>query len=150
MARLRFVLNSSTAEVALTTSLKTVLSLTNAVDRRVAIRGFSVSFDGISSTAGSAEVALVIHSSSGTFTGATLIKDVRGTTEALGSSGNVNASAEPSISATLRVYEINQMTGYERAFAQDEEIELAGGERFGLQIRASSSVNCHAFLNAEE
>ena len=150
MARLRFSINSSTAEIACTTSLKTVLTLFNAVDRRLAIRGFSVAFDGVSSTAGAAEVALVIHSSSGTFTGTTLVKDIRGTTEAIGTSGGVNASAEPSITATLRTYEVNPMTGYERAFAQDEEIEVAGGERFGLQVRASSAVNCHAFINAEE
>ena len=150
MARLRFTVNTSTAEVALTTALKTVLSVTNTADRRVAIRGFSVAFDGVSSTAGGAEVLLVIHSSSGTFTATTPVKDLRGTTEALNSSGLVNCSAEPTVSATLRAYNVNPMTGYERAFAQDEEIELAGGERFGLQVRASSGVNCHAFLNAEE
>jgi hypothetical protein len=149
MARLRFAL-ATTAEVALTTSLKTVASLTNTADRRVAIRGFSVAFDGVSSTAGCAEVQLVIHSSSGTFSAATLAKDVRGTTEALNTSGNFNASAEPSVTTIIRSYNVNAMTGYERAFAQDEEIELAGGDRFGLLIRASSAVNCHAMIAAEE
>lgn len=150
MARLRFTVLTSTAEVALTTALKTVVSITNTADRRVAVRGFGVSFDGVSSTAGAAEVLLNIHSSSGTATGISAVKEVRGTTEALNTSGNVNFSAEPSVSATLRVYEVNPMTGYERAFAQDEEIELAGGERFGIQVRASSAVNCHAWINAEE
>jgi hypothetical protein len=149
MARLRFSL-ATTAEVALTTSLKTVASLTNTADRRVAIRGFSVAFDSVSSTAGCAEVQLVIHSSSGTYSAATLAKDVRGTTETLNTSGNFNASAEPSVTSILRSYNINAMTGYERAFAQDEEIELAGGDRFGLQVRASSAVNCHAMISAEE
>ncbi len=149
MARLRFV-GATTAEVACTTSLKTVASLTNAANVRLAIRGFSVAFDGVSSTAGSAEVQLVIHSSSGTFSAMTLSKEVRGTTESVGTSGNFNASAEPSISAILRSYNVNPLTGYERAFAQDEEIELAGGDRFGIQVRASSSVNVHAFINAEE
>lgn len=153
MARLRFVL-PTTAEVALTTSIKTVLTLFNSADRRLAVRGFGIAFDGVSTTAGAAEVLLVIHSSSGSFTGATLVKDLRGTTESLNTSGGVNASAEPSTTgsahAILRSYEVNQLTGYERAFAQDEEIEIAGGERFGLQVRASSAVNCHAFINAEE
>lgn len=149
MARLRFT-GATTAEVACTTALKTIASLTNAANVRLAIRGFSIAFDGVSSTAGAAEVQLVIHSSSGTFSAMTLSKDLRGTTEAIGTSGNFNASAEPSVSAILRSYEVNQMTGYERAFAQDEEIELAGGERFGVQVRASSAVNCHAFINAEE
>lgn len=149
MARLRFVL-PTTAEVACTTALKTVLTLFNAADRRLAIRGFSVAFDGISSTAGAAEVYLVIHSSSGSFTGSTLVRDVRGTTEAFGTSGQNTASAEPSVTSIIRTYNVNQMTGYERAFAQDEEIELAGGERFGLQIRCSTAANVNAMINAEE
>lgn len=149
MARNQFI-GATTAEVALTTSLKTVVSITNQANVRLAVRGFGVAFDGISSTAGGAEVLLVIHSSSGTFSAMTLSKDLRGTTEAVGTSGNFNASAEPSVSAVLRSYQINPQTGYERAFANDEEIVLAGGERFGLQVRASSGVNCHAFIDAEE
>lgn len=149
MARLRFSL-ATTAEVAFTTALKTAAMLFTPADNRLAIRGFSVSFDGVSSTAGGAEVQLSIVSTSGTFSAATLNRDVRGTTEAIGTSGNFNATAEPSISAILRSYVINQMTGYERAFAQDEEIELAGGERFAVQVRASSAVNGHVTILAEE
>lgn len=149
MARLRFTHNT-TAEVAVTTTGKTVLTLFNAADRRLAVRGWSVAFDGVSSTAGGAQVQLVIHSSSGSFTGSTLAKDVQGTTEALNTSGQFNCSAEPTISTILRTYNINPMTGYERAFAQDEEIELSGGQRFGVFVTPSSGVNCHAFINAEE
>lgn len=149
MARNNFV-GATTAEVALTTALKTVASLTNQANIRLAIRGFAIAFDGVTSTGGQAEVILGIHSSSGTATAMTLSKDLRGTTEAVGTSGNFNFSAEPSYSVYLRTYNINQMTGYERAFANDEEIVLAGGERFGILVRASAAVNCHAFIDAEE
>ena len=149
MARNRFT-GATTAEVACTTTVKTVLSVTNQANVRLAVRGFGAAFDGVSSTAGSAVVQLVVHSSSGTFSAMTLSKDLRGTTESIGTSGNFNASAEPSVSAVLRSYEINQMTGYERAFAPDEEIVLAGGERFGIQVIASSGVNGHFFMNLEE
>jgi hypothetical protein len=149
MARNRFT-GATTAEVALTTSLKTVVSVTNAANIRLAVRGFAIAFDAVSSTAGQAEVQLVIHSSSGTYSTMTLNKDLRGTTEAIGTSGNFNASAEPSVSATLRSYNVNVQTGYERAFAEDEEIVLAGGERLGLQVRSAVAVNCHAFLSLEE
>lgn len=149
MARLRFTLNT-TAEVACTTALKTVLHLGASANTRVAVRGFGVAFDGVSSTAGGAEVQLAIQSSSGTFTGSTLTKLIRGTTEALGSTGSFNCSAEPTVSDVLLSYDVNQMTGYERAFAQDEEIELSGGVRLGLMVRASTAVNVHAFIIAEE
>lgn len=149
MARLKFTA-ATTAEVACTTALKTVLSLTNAANVRVAVQGWGIAFDGISSTAGSAEVQLVIHSSSGTFSAATLARRKRGTTEAFGTSGNFNCSAEPTYSVILKSIQVNPLTGYERALSQDEEIELAGGERFGILVRASSGVNCHAFIDGEE
>ena len=69
------------------TAPKTAASITVAANTRVAVRGFSISFDGVSSTAGAAEVQLVIHSSSGTASAMTLTKTKRGTTEALGTSG---------------------------------------------------------------
>ncbi len=149
MARLRFSF-PTTAEVACTTALKTVLQLFTPANQRVAIRGWGVAFDGISSTAGGAEVLLSIVSSSATVTGGTLQRDVRGTTEAFNTSGAFAATVEPTLSAVLRSYNVNPMTGYERAFAQDEEIELSGGICFGLQVRASSGVNVNAFLLGEE
>jgi hypothetical protein len=139
MARLRWTL-ATTAEVAFTTSLKMAASITTPANQRVAIRAFQISFDGVSSTAGSAEVQLVIHSSSGTSLGRDAVEDPpRHHGSDRHSSGNFNCSAEPTYSAILKSYEVNQMTGYERAFAQDEEIELAGGERFGILVRASSA-----------
>src|SRR5512144_804053 len=95
MARLRFAL-ATTAEVAVGTSTgKTILHLGAPANQRVAIRGFGIAFDAVSSTAGPCEVQLVIQSSSGTFTGATPVKDVRGTTEAIQSTGSVNCTAQP-------------------------------------------------------
>ena len=150
MARLRFAL-STTAEVALTTALKTVVQIGSPANQRVAVRGFGIAFDGVSSTAGGAEVLLVIQTT-GSQAGTSLVgvKDLRGTTEAVNSTGLQNFTAEPTNSDILRSYTVNPMTGYERAFAQDEEIELAGGTRLGIVVRASAAVNANAFLNAEE
>lgn len=148
MARTLFNL-ATTAEVALTTAAKTVAHVGAAADVRVAIRGFALSFDGVSSTAGGAQVILAIQSSSGTGSAATLTKQIRGTTETLSSTGLFNFSAEPT-QTYLKSYNINPQTGYERVFAPDEEIELNGGARFGIQVIASSAVNCHATIFAEE
>ncbi len=151
MARLRFAL-ATTAEVDAGTSTgKTILHLGAPANQRVAIRGFGVAFDGVSSTAGACVVQLVIQSSSGTFNAGTLVKDVRGTTEAIQSTGSFSSTAQPTNSDILRSYNIHPMTGYERAFAVEEEIELSGGTRIGLfLIPTSSGPNCHAFLLAEE
>ena len=148
MARLTFNV-ATTAEVALTTTAKTVVQVAAAANTRVALRGFTISFDGVSSTAGSAVVVVSVQSSSGTASAVTLTKQTGGTTEALGSSGLFNFSAEPT-HTYLKTYNVNPQTGYERAFAPDEEIQLAGGTRVGLQVIASSAVNCHAGLFCEE
>lgn len=149
MSRLRIVL-PTTAEVAVTTSLKTVAQMVAPSNHRVAVRGWSISFDGVSSTAGAVEVQLAIQSSSGTFTASTLAKLIRGTTETIQSTGGFNCSAEPSITEILDSLNVSPQTGYERAFAPDEEIELFGNARFGIMVRASSGVNCHAKIFAEE
>lgn len=148
MARLTFNA-ATTAEVALTTAAKTVVQVGAAANARVAVKGFTISFDGVSSTAGSAQVILSIQSSSGTGSACTLEKQVRGTTETLGTTGLFNFSAEPT-HTYLKTFNINPQTGYERAFAPDEEIQLNGGARLGLQVIASSAVNCHAGLFCEE
>jgi hypothetical protein len=148
MARLLFNV-STTAEVALTTAAKTVVQAAATANTRVALRGFTISFDAVSSTAGSAQVILSVQSSSGTASAVTLTKQIAGTTEALGSSGLFNFTAEPT-HTYLKTYNINPQTGYERSFAPDEEIQLAGGTRVGLQVIASSACNCHAGLFCEE
>lgn len=151
MARLRYSLNTTAEETISSTAVKTILHLGAPANQRVALRGFGISFDGVTSTAGPCEVQLVVQSSSGTFTGATLVKDIMGTTESILSTGSHTASAEPSLTSILRSYNVHPMTGYERAFAQDEEIEISGGTRIGMRIIGSSSgPNCHAFLLAEE
>lgn len=148
MARLLFTA-ATTAEVALTTAAKTVVHVGAAANTRLAIRGWSISFDGVSSTAGSAQVVLAIQSSSGTGSAVTLEKQIRGTTEALSTTGLFNFSAEPT-QTYLKTYNVNPQTGYERAFAPDEEIQINGGVRFGIQVIASSGVNCHATIDCEE
>ena len=150
MARLRFSLNT-TAEVVVASTGTVVAMLFPPADERLALCGFGIGFDAVSSTAGAAQVQIVLVSSSGTYSAATLNKDRQGTTEALNTSGNFNCSAQPTINSVLRTYNIHPMTGYERAFANTEEIEIAGGQRVGLYVIASSSgPNAHGFLLAEE
>lgn len=149
MARTLFNV-STTAEVALVAATgKTVVQVAATANTRIAVRGFTVSFDGVSSTAGSAQVILSVQSSSGTGSAVTLTKQIGGTTEAIGSSGLFNFSAEPT-HTYIKTYNINPQTGYERAFAPDEEIQLSGGTRVGLQVIVTSACNCHAGLFCEE
>lgn len=150
MARLRISL-PTTAEVAPTTAPKTILQIGAPANQRVALRGFSIAFDGVQSSGAAAEVQICIQSSSGTGSAATLAKDVLGTTETIQSTGLVNFTVEPVITTILRSYNIHPQTGYERTFAEDEEIEISGGTRLGIRcILSSSGPSVHANLLAEE
>lgn len=154
MARLRFTL-PTTAEVALSTGAKTILQVGAPANHRIATRGFSVSFDGVSSTAGVALVELCLQTTDSTqaATAATAFKDVMGTTEAIQSTGLVNFTVEPTLVSIIRSYNVVPQTGYERAFAPDEEIEVSGGSRVGLRVTGwtgSTTVNVAAHLFCEE
>ena len=153
MARLRFTV-PTTAEVALTTGTKTVLQVGAPANHRVSLRGFQVSFDGVSSTAGVLLAELCTQTTgSQSGSGATAAKDVMGTTESIQTTALVNFTAEPTLVAVIRSYNVVPQTGYERAFAPDEEIEISGGTRVGLRITGyagSTSVNVAAHLFCEE
>ena len=153
MSRLRFTL-PTTAEVALTTTVKTILQIGAPANHRVALRGFQLSFDGVSSTAGVLLCELCVQTT-GTqaASAATANKDVMGTTEIVQSTGLVNFTAEPTLVGVARAYNVSPQTGYERAFAPDEEIEISGGTRVGLRITGyagSTAVNVAAHLFFEE
>lgn len=153
MSRLRFTL-PTTAEVVLTTGTKTILQVGAPANHRIVIKGFQMSFDGVSSTAGVLLVELVTQTTgTQSATAATAFKDVMGTTEAVQTTGLFNFSAEPTLVNTVRSYNVVPQTGYERAFAPDEDIEISGGTRLGLRVTGyagSTAVNVAAHLSVEE
>lgn len=153
MSRLNFTL-LTTAEVALSATTKTILQVGAPANHRVVLRGFQMSFDGVSSTAGVLLCELVTQTT-GTqaATAATASKDRMGTTEAIQSTGLVNFTAEPTLVAVIRSYNITPQTGYERAFAPDEDIEISGGTRVGMRITGysgSTTLNVAAHMFLEE
>ena len=149
MARLRTVVTTE-GEIALSAAAaKTILQIVAPANQRIAVRGFSVSFDGVSSSAEPVQVDILKQTTAGTMTAATPVKEVPGG-ETVQMTAQKNATAEPTAGDILRRYEVHPQTGFERPFAFDEEIVLAGGDRLGLRCTAPAAVNVLGHFACEE
>lgn len=150
MARIRAV-TTTEGEIALSAATAiTVLQVVAPTNQRLALRSFSVSFDGVSPTAEPVQVELVKQSTAGTSTAATPVRDGDPGSETLQVTAVKNCTVEPTTSDVLRRYEVHPQTGYERAFGPDEEIWIPGGTRLGMRCTAPAAVNVSGFMVTEE
>jgi hypothetical protein len=150
MARLRAVLESG-GEIPLSAATaKTVLQIVAASNHRVALKGFSISFDGVSSSNEPVQIEVLRQTSAGTASAASLNADEGTPAETIQTTGRTNCTAEPTAGAVLRRYECHPQAGYERSYAQDEEILIPGGGRLGIRLTAPNNVNCTGFIAVEE
>jgi|CXWL01.1.fsa_nt_gi hypothetical protein len=149
MARNGFTL-TPTAEIALAAATaKTVAQLVAPANTILAVNGAWVSFDGISNTAEPAIVEILTQTTAGTMTSRTPQK-TKDTSTALGATGGVNASAEPTAGNVLKTFHVHPQAGVIIPLDFDKEIEIAGGARLGMRITAPAAVNCLAGFEGEE
>ncbi len=149
MARVRCSVTTE-GEIALAAATaKTILQLAAPANQKVALRGFSVSFDGILGTAEPVQVEILRQTDAGTMSAATEVVDIP-QTEAIQTVALKTATVEPTPGDILRRYDIHPQTGFERSFAFDEEIIIGGGGRLGLRCTAPAIVNVTGFMSWEE
>lgn len=136
------VANAKTAKIALTAAtLKTILQITAPANQRVKILGWGLFFD---EEIGDATPAIPLLVSVGRQTGGTgsantPIKMSPGT-ETLQAAAKDNFS----VAATTTIMDskiVNAQTGYEIFYAPGQEILLAGGELFGIDITPGANIS---------
>ena len=151
MARIRVVATTE-GEVALAAATaKTVLQIVAPTNQRLAILGFSISFDGILATAEPVQVDLVVQTTAGTSSAGTPVKEMVGLgSEAIQTTSRKTITVEPTTTDVLRRYEVHPQSGREVRFGLDDEIILAGGTRLGIRCTAPAIVNCVAHISVEE
>lgn len=153
MARTRFTI-SNEAEVTTGTSAKTMLQLVTPANIGVAVRGFSIDFDGTSGTAEPGLVELVVQTSAGTMSAATPQHDDRRATGlTIQSSAQKTATAEPTDGGVvLRRYHVHPQTGVEFKWWLDEELIMAGSSatRLGVRVTFAAAVNAYVQMFCEE
>jgi hypothetical protein len=150
MARNNFALTTSVEVAAAVGSFKTVLQLVAATNSLVAVQGVDLSFDGTSNTAEPVQWEIVRQTTAGTMTSRTPLK-TKDTSTALTSTGQENATAEPTPTDILACGHIHPQAGMLYVLPlPDGEVEMATATRLGLRINAPAAVNCRARIHGEE
>lgn len=147
MARLYGSLTTSAA-LATGTAAKTILQLVAPANQRVAINSIAIGFKGVSVTDAPIRVRVLKQTNAGTATARTPAKTSGGSTT-LQSTGQENASAEPTAGAVLYDQNIHPQLGIDKN-VMGQGWELDGGERVAIEVTAAVSVNCDATIAFEE
>lgn len=145
---------ANSAEVALgAATAETVLQVVAAAATPVILRGWGISFDGVTATNAPVVVKLVRQSTAGT-SGATITPALENGVATYTPQLTANetfSSTEPTISATLGVWEIHpQGGGWSEDFAINEPIIVPGSGRIAIQCTAPDAVNCLSYMKVEE
>ena len=141
---------TTSGEIALPAgSPKTVLQLIAGANNIVAVTGFELSFDGVTNSAEPVQIQLVRQLDAGTMTARNPVKTKdKGTN--LQSTGQENATAEPTAGDVVKTFHVHPQAGVLYPFTLDGEIEIPGGGRLGLNVAAPAAVNCLATITFEE
>lgn len=140
---------TTSAPQATGTALKTILQLVAPANQRLRINSIKVGFKGTSPTDQPIRVQLTKQTTAGTMTARSPVK-VDGGSTTLQSTGQENATAEPTAGSTVYDNALHpQNTLVENLIGQN--IILEGGERLGLVVTAvTATVNCDATISFEE
>lgn len=150
MAGVSFSITTETV-VATTTTEKTILQLRAAVNHRVKIKEWGISFAGTSNTATPVEVELRRTSADGTLTAATEQKIDESDDETVQATGFFNASVEPTTkTAVVHGESVHPQTGYTWQSPFGGEIEVIGGNAIAIIVTAAADVNVWAHMICEE
>lgn len=154
MAGIGFSLSSG--EVPTGTAAKTILQLTAAANHAVMVKGWGVSFQGVTNNADPILCQLIRQTSAGTGgSSVTLQKINPDDSETLEASGQKGPSgiwtAEPSdASAVLDEVLVHPQAGREVYFPLTDPIKVPGSGRLGIKVTAGASVDCVATMKCEE
>jgi len=150
MARNNFAQTTSVEVAAAVGSFKTILQLLAATNTIVAVQGVDLSFDGVSNTAEPVQWEVVRQTTTGTMSARNPLK-TKDTSTALTTTGQENASAEPTTTDILACGHIHPQAGMLYVLPlPDGEVEMASATRLGLRINAPAAVNCRARFHGEE
>jgi hypothetical protein len=133
------------------TSVHTLIQLLAASNQRVVVYEFSVSFNGTSNTATPIYVELIRQTSAGTMSSLTLRKRNDSDQETIQTTGQYNATAEPTDSGDEPYAEqVQPQTGFLWQAPYGRELIIMGGQRQGLRVTAGASVSALARFAGEE
>lgn len=144
----RFAGVASVENVAVDSSIETLIQLVAAANHRVLITRVEILFDGTSSTAEPVNVTLTRQSGAGTSSSLTPVKLDDSLAETLQTTALKTFTAEPTIGDLLATWHVHPQTGL--IWTPPTDLIIGGGDRVGLRGLAAASVNCNASIYFEE
>ena len=114
----------------------------------MAINYIAVGFKGTNPSDAPIRVRVLKQTTAGTATARTPAKTAGGSTT-LQSTGQENATAEPTAGNVLYDQNVHPQSGVDKSLL-GQGWELDGGERIGIEVTAAVSVNCDATIGFEE
>ena len=150
MARLKFTAHTNGEVALVAATAKTVLQILAPTNQRIAVRGWGVSFDGVSGSAEPVVVEVLRQTTAGTMTSGTSASEDGLGSETIQTTVTKAATAEPTAGTIIRQENIHPQTGVEFRFAPDEELIVPGGGRLGIRCTAPAGVNVLARFICEE
>lgn len=139
-----------TTDYALTANnAKTLVQLLAANNHKVRVTGWGVFFDGNNATATPVTVRLLRQSSAGTMSALTLVK-TSSDSETLQTTGQSNATAEPTAGDVLDSAKCHPQGGFEKLYPLGQEVKVPGAGRIGLECNSTGAVNVRATIYFEE
>lgn len=151
MAGRRVDVGTEGTEVALVAAtVKTVLEVVAPANIAIQIKGWGISFDGVSVTAEPVQIALAVKSVAATASAVTerdLDIDHSGTIQTV---GTVNATVEGTITFSYEARNVHPQQGFEIWYPQGEEKKIEPTGIVGLRATAPAAVNCEGFIRVIE
>lgn len=151
MAGLEWIAGT-TAEIALSANTeKTVLQVvTPSANQLVKVLGWGVYFDGGVSTDEPVSVWVRFQASATGMTGFSLQKGNPSLAETIQSSGQRNATVEPTSSGVLYSRNVHPQSGYEYTAPYGREDYIPGGKALGIICRSCTALNVLPWFRCEE
>jgi len=142
---------AATGEVAISTSLITVLQVVAASNHAVHVHEWSVAFQGIDNTHAPIWVRLCRQTTAGTMSALTLRKDPDDTDETLQTTALHTATAEPTLGDILWSGYVPPQQGFIwQPGPHDRPVKIGGGDRLAIAVVADNATSCAASMRCEE
>jgi hypothetical protein len=147
MACMRFSL--PLASTATGTAAKTLIQLVAPSSQMVAVLGWTLNFDGTSSTATPIRFRLIRQTTAGTMSALTPVKLNDSIGDSIRSTAQQNATAEPTASDILDIGTIHPQQS-KVIWYPPNHIVCGAGDRIGLEVLAGTGVNAFGVMWCEE
>jgi len=153
MARLPFVV-TTTSEIATGSGAdKTVLQINAPTNQRVAVKSVEITFKGTDPSATPILVKLCQQTAatgSGSSASNTPAKEDPGISTSIQTTGKQGYTSEPTGTVIVRQWEVHPQAGLLYSFPLGDEVVVPGGGALGIVVNAAASVSCAPLFRCEE